>query len=382
MRIKSMVCIASVVVLSSICSLPSFAEENEKTVTVSGTAKIEKGDTASARREAIDDALRNAVEQGLGVFVDSDTQVKNYRLIYDNILLRSSGFVTSYDVLSENPMGDKLRVMIKAAVTLAAIKDKLVALSILREQVYYPRLMILVMSDRGMVGEAEKSGRVHLNRIFAEKHFDLISSDVSEKLHNDTKLLLNVTKDTVVAAKLGLEHHAEVVLTAVMQSRGAGSDGNFETAQSHIRVEAVDPQTAKVFISNEITARGAGLSKDDALRGSGKKGAEQIADYSMEEIIKWWKEFKDRALQYKVILNNVNDYGTAIEFEDAVKAINNVKAFNERHFGGGYLEADVDYKGGKSELQKKIYQGCREKGGLKTLDIETAPGNRIIFKLN
>ena len=55
-------------------------------ITATGIASIFAGDQALARDQAIDDALRNAVEQGLGTFVQSSTLVENYQLVSDNIL--------------------------------------------------------------------------------------------------------------------------------------------------------------------------------------------------------------------------------------------------------------------------------------------------------
>ena len=193
-------------------------------VIATGESLIDGNNVPDARRRSIDEALRKAVEQGLGVFINSESLVKNYQVIEDKIFANTEGYVKRYDVLSENQLGNRYRTSIKALVSLDSIKKDLVAMALLRQQMHYPRLMILIGTRQGQVDEAARSARVQLEKLFAEKHFDLVDPVTSEKLHNDTKMLLEVTKETVIAAKIGLEHHAEVVLTGIVDSERGGQN--------------------------------------------------------------------------------------------------------------------------------------------------------------
>ncbi len=67
------------------------AEVREVVVTGSGVS----------RNAAIRDALRAAIEQALGVFIDSSTRVQNGELIDDKILSHAEGFVSGQEVLEE-----------------------------------------------------------------------------------------------------------------------------------------------------------------------------------------------------------------------------------------------------------------------------------------
>jgi len=50
------------------------------------------------RESALQSALRRAVEQVVGVTVNSTTVVENYQVIQDRIFTAAAGFVRSYDV--------------------------------------------------------------------------------------------------------------------------------------------------------------------------------------------------------------------------------------------------------------------------------------------
>ncbi len=58
-----------------------------------GDGSIVQGDLAKARDDAIENALRNAVEQTVGMLLSSETITKNFMTIDDRIYSRSTGYV-------------------------------------------------------------------------------------------------------------------------------------------------------------------------------------------------------------------------------------------------------------------------------------------------
>lgn len=72
-----------------------------KEVVAFGTAAI-TGTADIARDHAISDALRKAVEQGVGVFINSETAVKNFTLLKDEIYSNAQGYVASYRIIDDD----------------------------------------------------------------------------------------------------------------------------------------------------------------------------------------------------------------------------------------------------------------------------------------
>ncbi|MBI5048049.1 MAG: hypothetical protein HZB54_03740 [Deltaproteobacteria bacterium] len=109
-----------------------YAAEQENTgedeaidVTADGVGTI-KDDVANARRSAIDDGLRIAVEQAKGVFVNAETEAESYALVKDEIVTKCKGYVKTYKILNENK-DDKVslyRVRLQAAVLLSNPKEQ------------------------------------------------------------------------------------------------------------------------------------------------------------------------------------------------------------------------------------------------------------------
>lgn len=84
------------------------------TVQVTGKADAE---APTAREQALADALREAVRQGTGVDVVSETQMTDFALDYDRAFSKARGYLKKYDVLSSGVTEDGFySVTIKAEV--------------------------------------------------------------------------------------------------------------------------------------------------------------------------------------------------------------------------------------------------------------------------
>ena len=84
-------------------------------VTVSAAAVTVTG-MGSSERAALKQALRQAVEQQVGVMVDSRSYVQNYRLIYDRVYTQADGYIKSYEVLESSHKNGIYQVKVKADV--------------------------------------------------------------------------------------------------------------------------------------------------------------------------------------------------------------------------------------------------------------------------
>lgn len=78
---------------------------------VTGTAFIE-GNVDIAREKAKKDAMRNFVEQEIGVNVNSQTEMVNFMVVKDVVSTRSDGFIVVKKVISESNNGSVLTLVL------------------------------------------------------------------------------------------------------------------------------------------------------------------------------------------------------------------------------------------------------------------------------
>jgi len=93
----------------------------EKSINVIGTG--------TTKENAIQDALRNAVEKATGVFIYSVTEVNNFQIERDKIIASSRGFVKEYKVIEEKHLDNNYFITVNVKVNSDSIK------SILREKI-------------------------------------------------------------------------------------------------------------------------------------------------------------------------------------------------------------------------------------------------------
>ncbi len=106
-----------VLILLIVLSGSVWAEQADVAVVAEGFAACpNEAQKASCRQAALADALRRAVEKGVGVLVISDTRTKNYLLASDAVRTSSDGFVRDYRILDEGLDSGAYRVKIEAQV--------------------------------------------------------------------------------------------------------------------------------------------------------------------------------------------------------------------------------------------------------------------------
>lgn len=106
-------------IISMLISSNCFAQE--KAITVTGEAKIAGTNKDAAKQKALTEAFRQAVEGGLGVWIKSETDVKNSTVVRDEILSRAEGYVTDHEIIKEGERGGNYFVTIRAMVSIDKI---------------------------------------------------------------------------------------------------------------------------------------------------------------------------------------------------------------------------------------------------------------------
>lgn len=77
----------------------------------------------ATKDEAIQDAIRNAVESATGVFVYSASEIRDFRLVKDQIVTASRGYVKDFKILAESKSEGVFFVKLNVSVDTAAIKS-------------------------------------------------------------------------------------------------------------------------------------------------------------------------------------------------------------------------------------------------------------------
>lgn len=254
-----------------------------KEVTVTGEAA---GDSLQAYDEALKDALRKAVEMGVGVFVSGDTYTKNFELISDKIFSQARGYIEDYEVISKIVEDGMYKVTIRATVSTKKIESTLRDLNILKDILGYPRLMVIGFEKIDGELSDGASAQTQIERVFLDKGFDMVDKFTVEEI-KERDFKINQVDNINLAATLGKKYGAEVVLIvnafADFQQDVEEYGVNIRFYNGNVQAKIVDADTGKLLGTESITEMGRAR---DSLERAGKK----IAPKLMEKVVKVWRE--------------------------------------------------------------------------------------------
>ena len=123
-------------VLLLVCGGFSHAAESPvvKHLDVLGSAVVRDSNMADGRQNAVDDALVAAVTQAVLDMLTSETVVRRFQLIDENILAKRDNYIRNYRVLTESTSGTRIRVLVQVDIA-ADLKYVRIARQALRHTV-------------------------------------------------------------------------------------------------------------------------------------------------------------------------------------------------------------------------------------------------------
>ena len=134
-----------------------FSQDNDNiwTVETEGKGLITNDDVASARSNAISDALRKAVEQAVAALTPGQMIDKNSQAIRDQIYARSEQYISDYRINRERQAQEVYAVDVRSAVFIDSIRDNLQTLGLLKVEKNGVQAIEIVLTVRGLTSCAD-----------------------------------------------------------------------------------------------------------------------------------------------------------------------------------------------------------------------------------
>ncbi len=350
-----------------------------------GSAQIFDGNEASARKQALSNALRDAVKQGVGLFLDSKTEVKNWVVIRDEIYSSARGFVKSYNVLKDEKRDGSWFIEIDAEVASADIKDKLSELRILHQKMGNKRLMVIynpshpeaMKQDHAAVASALSALQSSLLdygfRVFDRRSLGHIYDRLSQN---------GAPREEWV--KIADQHQVNILVEfeLLAGTKKPFSKSAFSAARTSIQVKGFDVSTGRLIgnvgaTQKQMTnARVGSYDWNNALSKAGERAGTVAADELTKDIIKYYETVGDIGNAYLIVFK---DFSEDEEFEilEILESLEGYQSLSELENIPQLLKVEYFSSMNKSRMRRKLYLACKEKGiRLKTKEMA---GNRFIF---
>lgn len=360
---------ALLLLLSISILLPAAqAQEESRTVSAEGVAVIRDNARDIARDAAILDAQQRAVEQAIGILIDSQTQVENFQVISDRILSQTKGYIKRYNITGEFPEGNLLRVIITAEVSLGRLSDDLSAIGILLGQVHKPRTMILIAEQNigqqltawwlaGVQGATTEMGiteNVFLDK-FTEKGFEMIDHEVAARNIKVTGAYKVQNLSIEQARTLGNQADAEVVIVGKALAKLQGTVGSLTSAGANLSLRAVRTDTGQVLASATTNAAAVHLSDETAGIEALKKAAAEAAEQMSAKILAQYSKEVGGTRSIAITVRGFQSKTQFVRFKDVLRnQVRGIKDLQERSFANGVARISVDSKNSAQILSDEL----------------------------
>lgn len=358
--------------------VPQIAMSQPTTVESQGVAAIIRGNLDISRDKAIEDALRNAVEQATGSLIENETLVENYQLLSDKIYSQSRGYVQTYEVLNEKVDQGLYRVTIQATVASGELKNDLRALNVLMRQVRKPRVMVLFEET---MSEGVNSGRLAedaVSKVLLDNGFKLVDANTVRRNLGQDKVQGLLAGDGRVAAVISDKYGAEMLLLGTAQAvtnQVTIGDIKINSNQAVISAKLVRADTGEVKVSETRQAAKPHVNSLSGIQMAISEASELLANDMIDKIIQIFREEVYNIANVNLTIFGLQGYGHLQEVIQLISDnVRGIKEIYQRNYTMGTAELEVELTGSTQSLAADLT--TREFGNYK-FDIKESTHNQL-----
>ncbi len=338
---------------------PGWAYPDDETEEKIVSLGMAAGKTPGSRDEALNDALRQAVMQGVGTYISSETTVEQMQLVEDRIYSTSRGYIKHYNILHEGLNEGIYEVKISAVVKMGKLADDLESIGLVIEKKKDPRVMVVIYSKERLSSystvlvEGNRNVENQIESMLMKMGFKLVDADQIQRKKKLEAFLLQ--GNPAGASKIAKDFGAEILVEGVVrrafvnQRRIMGRNMRFFT--NDINLKAIETDTAKVLFSGYRSRSPSGESALLPL----EEASEELGEEMIAGILDQWRKDVFQAGTYHVNLSEVSFQNISIIKEELLK-IRGVSDVQVRNYQSKIANLEVKFQGPIEKLAEKISQ--------------------------
>lgn len=370
--------------------LASYAASAEvKTVTVEGETPIIEGNAQQTEANAKREARRKAVEQGAGVLVESNTIVRDYQLVADEIASTAKGVITDeqWGPLTDGDTKTTKKIKLTAKVSPEQIEG---AICSVIKQNHDPKVSLVFVekvgdetkwtTERGLV-EAK------FEEAFKDSCFTLVESGIKVTEVSANGDLPQEEMDKIVKnsnAQYVVLGSAKIIKNDKGNALIEGTRMNSYSVSAHVKM--VNTSTNEIEAVSEHSADILGISPENALKAvehNEKQKSHNIVSSVMDDLMKRvsqrWQSDIVNAGRVQVVCVDVPNFGAAKQLQEFMASHLKGAKVEQRGVKDKIATYDVDVDGGSEALAAAI---DGKKVGKFTVEVKEQSRGKLVLKLN
>lgn len=307
-----------------------------------------------SREGALQDALRNAVQQEIGVEIGSSTLTQNFMVVRDQILSKTKGYVSQYKVLEEKQVFGSWEVLVDAQVSQAKLRDDLLAQKLLYAVKNKPRILVLLDERMENQPSFEKTATFKIEETLLAKGFKVVEAEQLEELR---KAEAGKTRSAEELAKIGFKLGADLILRGTVSTAKASERMVYGIQMYNVPVQinARVVRTDNAEIVASATNRVQKNSRDafSAAQFGLEQGGIELGNVLVQKVFDVWQSevYNTSSVTLEVLTSGVE---LRRALEEKLLASGVIKDFNLRYLDGTNAVYDLDIVGSIHQIREMI----------------------------
>jgi hypothetical protein len=368
--------------IASSMNVQAADQISAKTVVVIGTGKIYKGDSAGARKDAIDNSLVSAVERVALDLIPPESWNRTFQNFNQALYDQTGKFIQGYKVVAEFKIKDVYKVMVEANVSVADLTKRLSDTGIMSGGKSLPKIIILV-SEQNLEDTSPKYWWGHepvlSNTLSASSLAETMKSKglpvldhrrIAQKTNIDGKYN-KPDLDKNEAADLGRALKADVVIfgKAIVERTSNVMGKNIRSFKGIVSAHAIRTDTGEeiagetqsAVTANADEAAGAG----NALSAAGSLVAETL----YARIVSAWQTKEERTNIIEIVVEGTDNLTNFEKFIRIIKEIPGVKNLQIKELRTRDAVIDLEFKGNAKRLADTLMLRSYESVGINIYEV-------------
>ena len=312
----------------------------------------------ATERDALHAAMREAIEQKVGVLVDSQTYVENYRVIHDRIYTHSEGYIAGYDIVKSEYKNGYYETTIRADVREELLNTDLMShlqkKAVIRANMQDPRIGVIIVDGEGEAYPAVENAFITgLQKNGFSRIVDLTQIEASVK----NRIANAVFDGDYGLEALGTHFNVDYLVTGYLDANTNGIPliedypfvGALNNVVVNLSVRMLNANTGEILYAGSADGQSFNLGAK-AMQEALKKATTPI----VKELAKSALQKAANPEQHVTILVTGNRLGSMSEAYARISRIPGVSGVYTRTKQAGVMQIDVDYHGTAYDLAQAL----------------------------
>lgn len=362
--------------VQSIPAATPGAEELFK-VTANGASTYRADDLTRSRDEAIEAARRDAVEQVSGVIVSSESEMKNFDLVKDEVLTRTQGYVRRSTVVKEGRDGPMYAVTIEAEVSKGAfLKELNDSLEGLYRRAGKPRVMLVIKetlpvnpdqaTPQAALGVTEKE----IRRLLLAQGFTFVDPRIVSRAQMASIQSQGKEVDAKTLQQLGATTQAEIVMVGEARASDKGMLNKFHRVVADLSLDVLKTDNGQVMASDVYTSPPTlHISVGTAAITALQKAAQVELPKLMQQVTFQWIRDKNEGALVEMTVRNAT-YGDLVNLRKSLtNTVRGVKKVTQRSFSQGTALLQIETKDSADRVAESLSDAKFDGFALEIVDV-------------